>query len=156
MIPVVEEELEVGKRQVDLGAVRVVSRMVETPVNESVTLREEHANIERRPVDRPGAVDHLALVVDEEQVADAHVPEAEAERVDPEVVGELRVANGDVAGDALSEAQAAEDPQRTGQLVLAVLTLVLDGLERRDVEVRLLRCQRDPVDRRYGWCRYRC
>ncbi|RYE75135.1 MAG: hypothetical protein EOO80_15760, partial [Oxalobacteraceae bacterium] len=30
VIPVVEEELEVGKRQVDLGAVRVVSRMVET------------------------------------------------------------------------------------------------------------------------------
>nr|WP_314628516.1 YsnF/AvaK domain-containing protein [uncultured Noviherbaspirillum sp.] len=55
VIPVVEEELEVGKRQVDLGAVRVVSRMVETPVNESVTLREEHANIERRPVDRPAS-----------------------------------------------------------------------------------------------------
>lgn len=55
VIPVVEEELEVGKRQVDLGAVRVVSRMVETPVNESVTLREERANIERRPVDRPAS-----------------------------------------------------------------------------------------------------
>lgn len=55
VIPVVEEEVEVGKRQVDLGAVRVVSRMVETPVSESVTLREERANIERRPVDRPAS-----------------------------------------------------------------------------------------------------
>lgn len=55
VIPVVEEELAVGKRQVDLGAVRVVSRVVETPVNESVTLREEHATIERRPVDRPAS-----------------------------------------------------------------------------------------------------
>lgn len=60
VIPVVEEELEVGKRQVDLGAVRVVSRMVETPVNESVTLREEHAKIERRPVDRPASEADLA------------------------------------------------------------------------------------------------
>jgi uncharacterized protein (TIGR02271 family) len=60
VIPVVEEELEVGKREVDLGAVRVVSRMVETPVNESVTLREEHAKIERRPVDRPASEADLA------------------------------------------------------------------------------------------------
>jgi uncharacterized protein (TIGR02271 family) len=60
VIPVVEEELEVGKRQVDLGAVRVVSRMVETPVNESVTLREERASIERRPVDRPASEADLA------------------------------------------------------------------------------------------------
>ena len=60
VIPVVEEELEVGKRQVDLGSVRVVSRVVETPVNESVTLREEHASIERRPVDRPASEADLA------------------------------------------------------------------------------------------------
>jgi uncharacterized protein (TIGR02271 family) len=65
VIPVVEEELEVGKRKVDLGAVRVVSRMVETPVNESVTLREEHANIERRPVDRPASEADLANLRDE-------------------------------------------------------------------------------------------
>jgi uncharacterized protein (TIGR02271 family) len=65
VIPVVEEELEVGKRQVDLGAVRVVSRMVETPVNESVTLREEHANIERRPVDRPASEADLTNFRDE-------------------------------------------------------------------------------------------
>ena len=60
VIPVVQEDIEVGKRQVDLGAVRVVSRMVETPVNESVTLREEHASIERRPVDRPASEADLA------------------------------------------------------------------------------------------------
>ena len=65
VIPVVEEELEIGKRQVDLGAVRVVSRMVETPVTESVTLREERANIERRPVDRPASEADLAGLRDE-------------------------------------------------------------------------------------------
>ena len=45
------------------------------------------------------------------QVADPHVAEAEPERVDPEVVRELRVAHGDVAGHALAEAEATEDAQ---------------------------------------------
>lgn len=53
VLPVVEESLEVGKRRVDLGAVRVVSRVETRPVQEQVELREEHADIQRRPVDRP-------------------------------------------------------------------------------------------------------
>ncbi len=48
-----EEELKVGKRAVARGGVRVFSRMVEVPVEESVRLREEHADIQRRAVDRP-------------------------------------------------------------------------------------------------------
>jgi uncharacterized protein (TIGR02271 family) len=52
-IPVVEEELRVGKRDVSHGKVRLRSYIVETPVNERVDLREEHVNVERRPVDRP-------------------------------------------------------------------------------------------------------
>ncbi|KDR38082.1 YsnF/AvaK domain-containing protein [Caballeronia glathei] len=51
--PVVQESLEVGKREVQTGGVRVYSRVTETPVSESVSLREEHATIERRAVDRP-------------------------------------------------------------------------------------------------------
>jgi len=49
-IPIVEEELRVGKREVSRGGARVRSYVVETPVTEQVTLREEHVNIERRPV----------------------------------------------------------------------------------------------------------
>ena len=52
-IPVVEETLRVGKRETDRGRVRVRSYIVETPVNESVTLRDEHVSIERRAVDQP-------------------------------------------------------------------------------------------------------
>jgi uncharacterized protein (TIGR02271 family) len=51
-IPVVREDLVVGKREVDTGRVRVYSRPTSTPVSESVDLREERATIERRPVDR--------------------------------------------------------------------------------------------------------
>jgi stress response protein YsnF/uncharacterized membrane protein len=56
-IPVVEEELQVGKRQTERG-VRVHSVVTSTPVEEKVRLREEHVSVERRPVDRPvSAVD---------------------------------------------------------------------------------------------------
>lgn len=51
-IPVIEEELQVGKREVETGGVRLRSRIVERPVEESIRLREEHVNIERTPVDR--------------------------------------------------------------------------------------------------------
>jgi stress response protein YsnF len=53
VIPVVEEQLRVGKRQVNQGRVRVRSYVVETPVQEQVNLRQEHVNVERRAVDRP-------------------------------------------------------------------------------------------------------
>lgn len=52
-IPIVEERLTVGKRDVERGRVRVRSYVVETPVEEQVTLRKEHVDVERRVVDRP-------------------------------------------------------------------------------------------------------
>lgn len=52
VMPVVQEELQVGKRAVQGGGVRVVKRITETPVSEDVTLREEQASFVRRPVDR--------------------------------------------------------------------------------------------------------
>ena len=52
-IPIVEEELRVGKRQVEGGRVKIRSYVVETPVQEQVNLRQEHVHVERRPVNRP-------------------------------------------------------------------------------------------------------
>jgi len=49
VIPVAEEELHVGKRDVSHGRVRVRSYVVERPVSEQVSLREEHVEVERRP-----------------------------------------------------------------------------------------------------------
>ncbi len=51
-LPVVEEQLQVGKREVERGGIRVISRTVETPVEQTVNLREERASVERRPADR--------------------------------------------------------------------------------------------------------
>ena len=53
VIPVTEERLRVGKRDVSHGRVRVRSYVVEEPVRESVNLRQENVSIERRPADRP-------------------------------------------------------------------------------------------------------
>lgn len=51
-IPVVREELKVGKRAILRGGVRVYSRVVEQPVEETVGLREEHVRVDRTPVNR--------------------------------------------------------------------------------------------------------
>ena len=52
VIPIVKEDLAVGKRRILSGGVRVYTRVVTRPVEETVSLREEHVRVDRRPVDR--------------------------------------------------------------------------------------------------------
>jgi len=52
-IPRVQEEINVGKREVEGGGVRVRSRIVERPVEETLRLREEHVRVDRQDVNRP-------------------------------------------------------------------------------------------------------
>lgn len=51
-LKVVQEELQVGKRTVEAGGVRVRQFVTERPVQEQVQLCEERAIVQRRPVDR--------------------------------------------------------------------------------------------------------
>ena len=60
-VPVVQEELLVGKQVVRRGGVRIHSYVQERPVTENVRLREERLNVERRPVNRPVADSDLAF-----------------------------------------------------------------------------------------------
>jgi uncharacterized protein (TIGR02271 family) len=53
VIPVVEEQLVVGKREVASGGARIRSYVTEVPVHEQVRLREERVNVSRRTVDQP-------------------------------------------------------------------------------------------------------
>jgi stress response protein YsnF len=64
-IPVVEESIALGKREVEGGRVRVYTRVLERPVEESVQLREERARVERRPVDRPATEADMAAAFKE-------------------------------------------------------------------------------------------
>jgi uncharacterized protein (TIGR02271 family) len=56
VIPLAEEQLEVGKRTVDRGTTRIRRYVVEKPVEQSVNLRGDKATVERRqPVATSGA-----------------------------------------------------------------------------------------------------
>jgi uncharacterized protein (TIGR02271 family) len=51
-IPIVEEQLIVGKREVSRGGARIRTYVREVPVHEQVSLREEHVSVERVPVNQ--------------------------------------------------------------------------------------------------------
>lgn len=50
-VPVVEEQLNVGKREVERGAVRLRKKVTEQEQTVNVPLREEEVHVERRPVE---------------------------------------------------------------------------------------------------------
>jgi len=54
-IPIIEENMQVGKREVETGGARIRSRIVERPVEEHLRLREEHVWVERNQVNRPAS-----------------------------------------------------------------------------------------------------
>jgi stress response protein YsnF len=86
----IEEDLEVGKRTVETGGVRLRSRIVERPVEEHVRLREETVNVERNAVNRPVSSDDLANFKEQniELTEHAEVPVVNKEA---RVVEEIRV-----------------------------------------------------------------
>ncbi len=90
-LPVIEERIRVGKRQVERGGVRVQQHVTEKPVEETVTLREEHVSVERRPVDKPlGAVGPDAFkegVIEVTETSEEAVVNKQARVVEEVVVG---------------------------------------------------------------------
>jgi uncharacterized protein (TIGR02271 family) len=64
----VEEELAVGKRKVATGGVRVTTSVSETPVEESVTLREERVEAERKPASRTLSTEEAEAAFEEKTV----------------------------------------------------------------------------------------
>lgn len=121
-IPVIEEQLEVGKREVETGTVHVTSHVVETPVNESVTLREEHANIERRPVERPATEADLAAfkeeVIEVRQTAEEAVVNKTARVVEEVVVGKTATTTTEQVNDTVR--RTVVDVERDTQGVSAL------------------------------------
>ncbi|RAK53008.1 YsnF/AvaK domain-containing protein [Phenylobacterium deserti] len=119
-IPVVEEQLVVGKREVARGGVKVRSYVTETPVHEQVRLREQHVEIERVPVNQP-----LSAVDDAFQERSIEVSTTGEEAVigkTARVVEEVRVFN--------SEDERVEDVQ--------------DTVRRTDVDIEDTRTRPEP------------
>lgn len=63
-IQVIEENLSVGKHDMEAGGARVRSRIINRPVEESIRLREEHVSVERTPVNRPATDSDLTTFQD--------------------------------------------------------------------------------------------
>jgi uncharacterized protein (TIGR02271 family) len=118
VIPVVEEQLRVGKRDVNSGNVRVRSYVVETPVSQTVTLRDDNVSVERRNVDRP-LTDGDAAFQDRTIEAEEHREEAVVSkdaRVKEEVV--LRKTEGqrtETIDDKVRHTKVEVEDGRTGQ-----------------------------------------
>ena len=128
-VPVVEEELQVGKRAVRRGGVRVYSHVVETPVEESVDLREEHVRVERRPVDRPLSAG------DNDRLRDQSIEVTEMSE-EPVVQKRARVREEVIVGK--------ETSQRTEK--------IRDTVRRTEVEVEPLKAEEDyTADFRRDW-----
>ncbi len=90
VIPIVEEELAVGKRQIQRGGVRVFQRVEERPVSEQVTLHEEHVTVQRQAVDRPVSSADTAFregTIEVTETSEVPVVSKEARVVEEVVVG---------------------------------------------------------------------
>jgi uncharacterized protein (TIGR02271 family) len=89
-IPVIEEELKVGKRTVLRGGVRVYSRVREQPVEETVNLQEERVRVDRQPVNRPVKESDLRTGRDEVVEVQEYAEEPVVSK-DARVVEEVRI-----------------------------------------------------------------
>jgi uncharacterized protein (TIGR02271 family) len=120
-VPVLEEELKVGKRLVEQGRVQIYSHVVERPVSEQVTLREEHVVVERRPVDRPvtdadmGAFKEGSMELTE--YAEEAVVQKEARVVEEVVVGREVTEHTEVVRDTVrrTDVEVVEDHTAVSQ-----------------------------------------
>jgi uncharacterized protein (TIGR02271 family) len=97
-IPVIEEQLLVGKREVESGGARIRSRIIEKPVEASVRLREEHVVVNRRPVNRAVTDADLA------SVKEGDIQITESAEV-PVIAKEARVVEEVVVGKNVTERQ---------------------------------------------------
>lgn len=90
----VEEEVEVGKRRVASGGVRVTSTVTEKPVQKTVTLREEEVEVERRDVKRELSPGEAEAAFEEKTLEMTETSEeAEIEKT-ARVVGEVSLRKG--------------------------------------------------------------
>lgn len=71
-IPVIEENLEIGKRETETGGAQVRTSIEEHDVEKSINLKEEHVNVNRTPTDRPATDKDLENFEEGEKRITAH------------------------------------------------------------------------------------
>jgi uncharacterized protein (TIGR02271 family) len=89
-LPIIEENLQVGKRVEQTGGARIRSRIIERPVEEHIRLREEHVNIQRREVNRPATEADFAAF-QEGEISITEQAERAVVAKEARVVGEVSI-----------------------------------------------------------------
>lgn len=90
-LKMVEEELQVGKRKVEQGGVRVRRYITEQPIEEQVSLHSERAQIDRTPVDRPATEADLQAAFQEKTIEIHETTEEPVVSKSARVVEEVRI-----------------------------------------------------------------
>lgn len=140
-IPIVEEDIKIGKRVVQRGGVRIHQRVTETPVQESVNLQQEHVKVERHAVDQPATEADLAAfkegTVELRESAEEPVVSKTARVVEEVVVGkevtqETANVNDSVRRtDVEVEQLNAADTSRRGDYATSATTSNIDDTDFR-------------------------
>ena len=88
-VPVVEEQVSVGKRKVMRGGMRVISKVSERPVEETVRLREEKVDVEQNRADRKLSPEEAEKAFEEKTVELTETAEEAVISKEARVVGEV-------------------------------------------------------------------
>lgn len=88
-VPVVEEQVSVGKRKVLRGGVRVTSTVTERPVEETVELREEKVDVEEKRADRKLSPEEAEKAFEEKTLELVETAEEAVISKEARVVGEV-------------------------------------------------------------------
>jgi uncharacterized protein (TIGR02271 family) len=99
-IPIVEEEMRVGKRAVQKGGVRVHTVVTEQPIEETHTVRDETVQVERRPADREATAADLDAAFRDQTY--------EVTETDEELITDKRAR---VTGEVVVSKQVEEHPE---------------------------------------------
>jgi uncharacterized protein (TIGR02271 family) len=118
-VPVVEETLQVGTRQVRRGGVRLYTRVTERPVEETVRLRDETVHVERRPVDRPATEADFAAAqertVEVTETDEEPVVRRQARVVEEVVVSKAAEEHTETVRDTVRRTEVEVEPVGAGQ-----------------------------------------
>lgn len=119
VLPVVQEDVQVGKREVERGGVRVFTRVTEQPVEQQVQLREERARVERRPADRAATDADLATfkegTIEVRERAEEPVVSKQARVVEEVVVGKDTTERTETIRDAIRRTDVDVQPVAQGR-----------------------------------------
>lgn len=128
-LKVMEEQLQVGKRTVETGGLRIRQHVTERPVREQIELCEERAIVERRPVDRMATPDEVSALSMQDRELEIR------ERAEHAVVGKT--------------ARVVEEV-RVGKEVTGHTETIEDTVRRTDVDIEQLTAQQAARQRQGG------